>query len=145
VVADPELAEAERADERLGGVDLTELFRRDPIAVLKPRGQARERGLVPRGQAELARERPDLFLPQLGLDQRRAHAALLRRFHARAMVAAVVHVGAVDEGAAPFPLGDRRELDEELFLAEEAAVRRVPGVVGILELLRSHDQMAHSQ
>src|SRR5207237_602264 len=83
--------------------------------------------------AELAQENPDLVLPQLGFDQGRAHAPVLRGLHARAVVAAVVHVGAVHEGATSFTLGDRRQLEEELFLAEEAPVRRIARVVRILE------------
>src|SRR5262249_61669504 len=118
---------------------------RDPVAVLEPRRQTRERGLVPRGQAELARERADLVLPQLGLDQRRAHAPPLRRLHARAVVAAVAHVGAVHERATALALGDRLGLEEELFLAEETAVGRVARVVGVLELVGAHDQVPHTQ
>src|SRR5947208_1782245 len=95
VVTYPELAKAERANERLRGVHLAQFLRRDAVAVLEPGRQAGERGLVPRGQAELARESPDLVLPQLGFDQGRAHAPVLRGLHARAVVAAVVHVGAV--------------------------------------------------
>src|SRR5262245_12843560 len=145
VVAHAELAEAERAHERLGGVHLAQLLGRDPIAVLEARGQARERGLVPRGQAELARERADLVLPQLGLDQGRADAPLARGLHARAVIAAVVHVGAVDERTAAFARRDRLELEEELFLAEEAAVGWIAGVVRVLQLLGAHDQVPHPQ
>src|SRR2546423_1070681 len=47
VVADAELAEAERADVLFRGVDLTQLVRGDPVPVLKARRQTRERGLVP--------------------------------------------------------------------------------------------------
>src|SRR5262245_10700663 len=145
VVAHAELAEAERAHERLGGVHLTQLLGRDPIAVLEARGQARERGLVPRGQAELVRERADLVLPQLGLDQGCTDAPLARGLHARAMIAAVVHVGAIDERPAALARRDRLELEEQLLLAEEAAVGRVARVVRVLELLGAHDQVAHAQ
>ena len=145
MVTYPELAKAERANERLRGVHLAQFLRRDAVAVLEPGRQAGERGLVPRGQAELARESPDLVLPQLGFDQGRAHAPVLRGLHARAVVAAVVHVGAVHEGATSFTLGDRRQLEEELFLAEEAPVRRIARVVRILELLGAHDQVPHAQ
>jgi len=35
------------------------------------------------------------------------------------MVAAVVHVGAVDKNSAPLALGDGRELEEEILLAKK--------------------------
>ena len=61
------------------------------------------------------------------------------------MVAEVVHVGAVDERAAAFPLRDGREPGEELLLAEEAAVHRVLRVLGIPELLGPHHEVAHTE
>src|SRR5262245_14177545 len=145
VVPDTELTEAERAHKFLGRVDLAELLGGDPIAVLEAGGQAGERGLVPRGQPELSRERANLSLPQLGLDQRRSDAALLRRLHARAMVAQIVHVRAVDERPAPLALGDRRQPGEELLLAEEAAVDRVLRVVRILQLLGAYHHVPHAE
>src|SRR5205823_11380063 len=90
VVAHAELAEAEGADELLGGVDLAELLGRDPVAVLEARRQAGERRLVPRRQAERAREIADLALGEAGVDQGRAHLVLGGRLHAGAMVAEIV-------------------------------------------------------
>src|SRR5687768_7857459 len=64
VVADAELPEAERADEFFGGVHTAQLVGRDPIAVLEPRRETRERRLVPGRQRERARELPDLRLAE---------------------------------------------------------------------------------
>src|SRR2546422_9600010 len=72
VVTDAELAKAERAHELFGGVHLAQLLGRDPVAVLKAGGETRKRGFVPRRETQLAAHRADLFLPELGLDQRRA-------------------------------------------------------------------------
>ncbi len=145
VVTDAELAETERAHELFGGVHLAQLLGRDPVAVLKAGGETRKRGFVPRRETQLAAHRADLFLPELGLDQRRADAVLLRGLHPRPVVAEVVHVGAVDERAAAFPLRDGREPGEELLLAEEAAVHRVLRVFGISELLGPHHEVAHAE
>ena len=145
VVADAKLAEAERTHDLLGGVDLSQLGRGDAISVLEARRQTRERRLVPRRQPEPARELADLRLPQLGLDERRAHATLRRGAHPGAVVAEVVHDRAVHEHARAFALGDWRQPHEQLFLAEEAAVSRVLRVLGIIELARLHDLVAHAE
>jgi hypothetical protein len=139
-----ELPEAERAQEALGVVDPPKLLGRDRIAVLEPRRQARERRLVPRGQAQLARQVTDLGLPELGFDQRRTHAHLRRGVHAGAVIAEVVHVRAVHDRAR-FVARERRELREELFFAVEAAVDRVARIVGVVELPRLHDDVAHAE
>src|SRR5712692_4501825 len=144
VVTHAELAEAERADELLGRVDLAQLVRRDPIAVLEARREAGERGLVPRRQPELAGEVTDLALREPGVDQRRPHTVLDGRFHAGAMIAEVVDVGAVDQRADPLVLGDRPELVEQLVLAEEAPVGAVACIIGIGQLLRAHHDVAQS-
>ena len=145
VVADAELAEALLAEKRLGGVHLAELLGRDAIAVLEARGQAREGGLVPVGQAERAADLPHLALPQLGLDERRPDPAGLRRLHARPVVAQVVHDGAVDDRHAAVLAGHRVEPGEELVLAEEAAVGGIGRVLGSLELLRLHDHVGKAE
>src|SRR6266508_3218469 len=72
----PELAETETLEERLGCIDLAQLLGGDAIAVLKSRRETRERRLVPGRQPQCLRQCPDLFLPQLGLDQRRPHPTL---------------------------------------------------------------------
>src|SRR5258705_3986913 len=56
VVPDAELAEAERAHERLGRVDLTELLGGDPVALLATRGQAGQPRPVPPGQSQFAQK-----------------------------------------------------------------------------------------
>src|SRR5207244_13640638 len=117
----------------------------DPVSVWKAGGDTRKLGFVPRLETQLAAHRADLFLPELGLDQRRADAVLLRRLHPRPVVAEVVHVGAVDERAAAFPLRDGREPGEELLLAEEAAVHLVLRVLGIPELLGPPHEVAHTE
>src|SRR5207237_6886303 len=66
VVTNAELPKAERAHEGLGGVDAPQLLRRDGVAVLEARGQAGERGLIPRRQSERARELADLLLGEPG-------------------------------------------------------------------------------
>src|SRR5213594_3495781 len=144
VVAHAELAEAERPHEGLGGVDLAQLLRGDAIAVLEARRQARERGLVPGRQPERAREIADLLLGQAGLDHRGADAALPGRLHARPVVAEVVHVRAVHEGPARLALGDRRQVREQLLLAEEAPVGAVLRVLGIGQLVRAHHDVTQA-
>src|SRR3990172_1884230 len=79
-------------------------------------------GIVGGREVELAGELPDLRLPERRVDQGRPHPHALRRLHARAMIAQVVHIGAVDEVRPPFPRCQRLEFGEQLFLAEEAAV-----------------------
>src|SRR5262249_32774463 len=86
VMADAELAEAERAQEFLGGVDLPELLRSNAVAVLETRRETGERRLVPRRQREPPRELANLRLRQLGLDQRSANPALPSRLHAGPVV-----------------------------------------------------------
>src|SRR5207247_8450660 len=144
VVAHAELAEAERPHEGLGGVDLAQLLRGDAVAVLESRRQARERGLVPGRQPERAREIADLLLGQAGLDHRGADAALPGRLHARPVVAEVVHVRAVHEGPARLPLRDRRQVREQLLLAEEAPVGAVLRVLRIGQLVRAHHHVTQA-
>src|SRR5262245_46348060 len=74
VMADAELPEPERSHVFLGGVDPAELLGGDLVAVLEARGQARERRLVPCGQAECSRELADLGLAETGVDQPCGHA-----------------------------------------------------------------------
>src|SRR5438552_18625455 len=83
VMAHPELAKAQRADEFLGPVHLAELLGGDPVAVLKARGETRERRLVPRGQTERLGQLADLGLAEPGVDERGPHVALPRRLHPR--------------------------------------------------------------
>ena len=83
----------------LGAVDLPELLGGDGRAVREARGQAGHGRLVPGREVEGAREIADLGLPEPGVDQGRADAALPRRGHARAVVAEVVHGRAVGEVA----------------------------------------------
>ena len=144
VVTHAELPKAERAHEGLGGVDAPQLLRRDGVAVLEARGQAGERGLVPRRQSERARELADLLLGEPGVDHRRAHAALLRGLHARPVVAEIVDVRAVHQRTAAFALGDRRELSEQLLFAEEAAVGGILRVLRVGQLRGADDDVAQA-
>src|SRR5688572_1445838 len=141
VMTHTEAAEAEGAHDLLRGVDLPQLVRGDAVAVLEPRRQAREGGLVPRGQAERLGEAADLRLGEPGVDHGRVYAALPRRLHAGPVIAEVVDIGAVHERAAPLALGDGRQVREERFLAEEAPVGAVLRVLRIRQLIRAHHHM----
>src|SRR6266571_9172042 len=141
VVAHPELAESEGADELLGRVHLPELLRGDRVAVLEARREARERGFVPGRQPERLRQLADLRLPELRLDHRRADAHLACGPHSRPVIAEVVHVGAVDQRGTPLAQGDGPEPREELLLAEEAALRGIGRVRRVGELLGPDDHM----
>jgi hypothetical protein len=68
-----------------------------------------------------------------GVGQRGADVVLLRGAGARPVVAPVVRDLAVDDVLQSFLLGQRRELREELVLAEEAPLR---GVLAVAELLQ---------
>ena len=100
-VAHAQLAEAERVQRLLGPADARQLFGRDALAVRHARRQARQGGLVPVRQTQLAGGGADLRFAHAGLVQRAADLvlALGGGAGARAPVAQVVHVQAVQDVA----------------------------------------------
>jgi hypothetical protein len=84
------------------------------------------------------------LLPQLGLDERRAHAMLFGRLHPGPMVAEVIHDGPVNNRRVPVLARDRAELREQLVLAEEAPVRVVARVLGAIELTGGHHDVGQA-
>ncbi len=136
MVSDPEDAEAEASHERLRSVHLAELLRRNGGAVRKARRQAGHRRLVPGRESDGPRELADLGLPEARVDEGSLDTPLPRGEHPRPVISQIVHRRTVDEVAKPLGSGDRTEAGEELLLAEEAAVRRVGGVGGVVQLAR---------
>jgi hypothetical protein len=105
------------------------------------RGQACHRRFVPGREVERARELADLRLAEPRVDQRRADATLPGRGHAGAVVAQIARRRAVDEVPEALGPGERLKSREQLLLAEEAPVRRVRGVVRVLQLSRLDDHV----
>ena len=125
VVADAQLAEAERAQAVLEGVDAAEALGGDLGAVGEARRQAGELRLVPGRQPELARQRAHVGLGEAGLDQRVARAALVGGGQAGAVIAEIVEVGAEQDLGEAERVGARAGDLEQLGLAVVAAVGRV--------------------
>src|SRR5207244_11261423 len=79
---------------------------------------------------------PDIRLPQPRLGERRAHARRLPGGVPGAVLAQVVGVRTVAHDGEPAAPRRRDEPAPQLRLAEEATVRRIREIVGILELVR---------
>ena len=146
MVAHAELAEAERAHDLLRRVDLAQLLGGDRVAVLEARRQARERRLVPRRQLEAratARgSRPSTARPRSAARARRAPSPPACRAGDRRGRPSWRRTRARPR---PSRAAMRRQPREQLLLAEEAAVGGLLRVVGIVELARLHDLVAHAE
>src|SRR5439155_21000676 len=94
MVADPHLSIAEVLEELLGTVDLDQFLRAYALPIGHAGGQARHSGLIPRGEAQLARQGPNILLRHVGFEQRTPHAMLARGSRAGTEVAHVVGVEA---------------------------------------------------
>ena len=104
----------------------------------------------------MSRQFPHLGLGEAGFDQGAMHGMLAGRRHSRAVIAAVVEVGPVDEdvefesqvadSARRGPIEQLLEPRVQLGLAEIAAVRGVLEVIGVLEFaaFRSRDAECRS-
>src|SRR5207247_3310087 len=82
--------------------------------------------------------------PQVRLIERAAHAELARRLAARAVIAAIVGVVAVDHHGLPVG-GNPREVCVQLVLAVVTAVRRIGAVLWPVELVRPDDLVPQTE
>ncbi len=101
VVADPELAEAQRPEARLGLGHRSQGAQGDRGAVGDAGGQAGGGRLVPGAQAQLPRPLPHVGLGEPGLHQREAGPGLGGGLLAGPVVAQVVEVDAEHHGGGP--------------------------------------------
>src|SRR3989475_511204 len=120
---------------RFRPLHLRETLRRDRDPVGHPARKARCRRCIPYRKPELARGMPDIRLPQPRLGERRAHARRLPGGVPGAVLAQVVGVRTVAHDGEPAAPRRRDEPAPQLRLAEEATVRRIREIVGILELV----------
>ena len=139
VVAGADLAEAEVAQDVLGGFDAAQGLDGYGGAVGDAGGQAGLGGLVPQGYAEPFGGGADLGLVHLGFDHGAADVVLGCGGHAGAIVAEVVGVGAVGDPSVAFGERQGAELVVEFGLAEVAALGRVGDVALALEFVGVDD------
>src|SRR5690606_21342497 len=145
VPAHPRLPHAESENVGLERGDLREPLARHARAVREAAREARRRGLVPDRHAHRLREPADVFLAEARLHEGAPRAGFLRSVEPGAVVAEVVHVGAVDDVREP-PLRLLRRADAvELALAVKAPVDVVSGVVLALDLVRGHELVARPE
>ncbi len=97
----------------------------DRRAVGDAAGEARIGRLVPRGEAELLRQGPDVLLGEAGQDERADDAPLLGGPAAGPVIGEVVDVGRVVDDVDPEGPGQLGDPVEELALAVVAAVGRI--------------------
>ena len=131
-------AKAERANRLFGLFDHAQLLDRHLGVIRNARREAGRRRLVPRRQPGVPRQLADLVLPEIHFVERAADAELARRLPARAIVAAIVGVVAVDDDRVP-GRGDLREVRVQLVLAEIAAVGRIRPVFLSIDFVRLDD------
>ena len=136
VHADPQLNEAQVMQVLLRLVHAQELLSRDGITVGKARGEARRRGHVPRGEAQLAREGAHVGLGEAGLLERAPHFELRQRTQTGTVVSLVIDVGAVDHKAHPLRGRQSLDLGEDCLLAVVAAVLGILGKAGNGQLVK---------
>ena len=144
VKADAALAKAEAVQRPLRSRHLAQRVQRDSRAVGEARRQARARRLVPRRQAELAAERADLRLRQLRLRQRVVDAASPRP-PASPADSRPDRRDSRRRRCARCPACRPPSADVvQVALAQVAAIRRVAGVAGNVELVGVDDQVAYA-
>ena len=139
------LAETEIAEDTLGGRHLAQPIEGDLCPVREARRETGARRAIGGRQADAAAEGADLGLGQPDLGQRMTDAVLLRRAQARAVVAEIIEIDAIDDGADAESLRLRVADLVQAALAEIAAVDRIRGVAGNVELVGVDQVMAHAQ
>ncbi len=139
------LPEAQVLQQPLGTSDLRQLFHLDRHPERDPRGEARGRRLVPRGDAQLTRCLAHIRLRHRHLDERVTHPVLGRGRQSRPEVAEVVHVRARHHDREVVLLGDAREHVVQLGLAVVAAIGAVREVRRPFGLVRAHGSMDDAQ
>ena len=134
-----DFAEAEVAQDVLGGFDAVQGFDGYGGAVGDAGGQAGLCRLVPQGDAEPLGGGAHLGFVHLRLDHGAADFMLGGGGHAGAVVAEVVGVGAVGDPGVAFGGGQRAELVVKLGFAEVAALGSVGYVALALQLVGVDD------
>jgi hypothetical protein len=136
VPADAYLLESEGAEVRLERGDLREARARDARTIGKPARETSRSGLVPHAEPKQGGHPPDVVFSKLRLDERTAHTGALGRFDARAVVAEVVHIRAVDDVGEPPERTLFRGQSIELGLAMKTSVGLVGDVALVIDLVR---------
>jgi hypothetical protein len=121
---------------------LGEAVRRDLGPVRKPARQTSQGRLIPDRQINPTGRLTDITLGESNLVEWRAHAMFARGLAPGTVVAPVVDVEAVKDVWNPQPPGLFNSHAVQFSFAEIAAIYRIPGVAGIIELMRFDKQMA---
>jgi hypothetical protein len=135
VVADAEVGEASVVEEGFAFFDLGEGAERDGGAIGYTAGEAGEGGFFPVGDIEVFGEGANVRFGHAGVEEWGTDGVFVGGFEARAEVAGIVGVDAIENGPDVTPLllllgGKLGEFGVKLGFTKVAAVRGVGGIIG---------------
>ena len=145
VVADAKVSDAEGAQVIFGSFNLGQDFNGDFAAVGDSGSEAGHGGLVPSGQAKIPGKLSYLLLGKLCFTERASDVGASSGVKARAEVSEVVGVGAVSDPGEALLFGDGEEPGVQFALTEEAALRAVLLVAGVMGLEGVYDAMLEAE
>src|SRR5581483_8571652 len=144
VMTHAHLLNSEPSNESFSAIHLRQRLQRDRRAVRNSGRKARERGLVPGWQTQLARQVANLGFGKLRLDERRTHAMLNRGGAPWASILQVIEIKSVQDG---FNSLLRRECFYPRIhfrLAEVTAVRSIREIIFVLRFEGPNDHVTRA-